>query len=137
MEQEGHFPPLADLFMTLLCTQRLKYVLLPTGSEERGVLELGSIAAAIPPSCQHMQTIALHLLYCEYSWVVKLRNTSQAILPKTVILIVAMWVLVSMIALGQYCGPHTAPSVYSYDREKSLFKHVNNCTLERTFLEKY
>ena len=31
--------------------------LLPTGSEEREVLEVGSIPAAILPSCQHVQIL--------------------------------------------------------------------------------
>ena len=35
------------------------WVLLPTGSEERGVLGIGSIAVAILPSCQDMETVAL------------------------------------------------------------------------------
>ena len=35
--------------------------LLPTGSEERGVLWFGSIPVAILPSCQDMKTIALSL----------------------------------------------------------------------------
>ena len=34
-------------------------VLLPTGSEERGVLGVGSISVAMLPSCQDMKTIAL------------------------------------------------------------------------------
>ena len=33
--------------------------LLPTGSEEREVLGVGSISVAILPSCQNMKTIAL------------------------------------------------------------------------------
>ena len=33
--------------------------LLPTGSEEREVLGVGSIPVAILPSCQDMKTIAL------------------------------------------------------------------------------
>ena len=36
-------------------------VLLPTGSEERGVLGVGSIPVAILPSCQILKTIALYL----------------------------------------------------------------------------
>ena len=35
--------------------------LLPTGSEERGVLGVGSIPVAILLSCQNMKTIALYL----------------------------------------------------------------------------
>ena len=34
-------------------------ILLPTGSEEREVLGVGSIPVAILPSCQDMKTIAL------------------------------------------------------------------------------
>ena len=33
--------------------------LLPTGSEEKGVLGVGSIPVAILPSCQDMKTVAL------------------------------------------------------------------------------
>ena len=33
--------------------------LLPTGSEERGVLGVGSLPVVICPSCQDMKTIAL------------------------------------------------------------------------------
>ena len=33
--------------------------ILPTGSEERGVLGVGSIPVAILPSCQYMKTFAL------------------------------------------------------------------------------
>ena len=54
--------------------------LLPTRSEERGVLGVGSIPVAILPSCQDMKTIALQLYKHEYSWVVKIRNTSGAVL---------------------------------------------------------
>ena len=32
-------------------------ILLPTGSEEREVLGVGSIPLAIPPSCQYMTNI--------------------------------------------------------------------------------
>ena len=49
--------------------------LLPTGSEERGVLGVGSIPVAILPSCQDMKTIAFCLHEREYIWVVKKRNT--------------------------------------------------------------
>ena len=53
---------------------------LPIGSEERGVVGVGSILVAIHPSCQNMKTIALYLHRYEYSWVVKLRNTSEEVL---------------------------------------------------------
>ena len=54
--------------------------LLPTGSEEKGVLGIGSIPVALLPSCQDMKTIALYLHKYNYSWVVKIRNTSEAVL---------------------------------------------------------
>ena len=41
--------------------------LLPTGSEERGVLGVGSIPVVILPSCQDMKTITLQLHKHEYS----------------------------------------------------------------------
>ena len=49
--------------------------LLPTGSEEREVLSVGSIAAAILPSSQKNENYEY-----EYSWAVKIRNTSEAVL---------------------------------------------------------
>ena len=54
--------------------------LLPTGREERGVFGMGSISVAIHPSCQDMKTTALYFHKHEYFWVVKLRNTSEAVL---------------------------------------------------------
>ena len=39
--------------------EREQLHLLPTRSKERGVLGIGSIPVAIPPSCQDMKTIAL------------------------------------------------------------------------------
>ena len=45
-------------------------------SEERGVLEDGSIPVAILPLCQDMKTIAYFLLID--SWVLKIRSTSEA-----------------------------------------------------------
>ena len=53
--------------------------LLPTESEEREVLGVRSIPVTILPSCQDMKTIALELYKHEYSWVVKIRNTSEAV----------------------------------------------------------
>ena len=38
---------------------RTGVIILPTGSEERGVLRVVSISVAILPSCQDMITIAL------------------------------------------------------------------------------
>ena len=54
--------------------------LLPTGSEERGVLGVGSIPVAIFPACQNMKTIASYLHRYGYSWIVTIRNTSEAVL---------------------------------------------------------
>ena len=44
--------------------------LLFTGSEEREVLEVGSIPVVILPSCEYMKDIALCLHRYEYNWVV-------------------------------------------------------------------
>ena len=54
--------------------------LLPTGSEEREVLEVRSIPVAILPSCQYMNSIALQFHKHEYSWEVKIRIPSEAVL---------------------------------------------------------
>ena len=51
-----------------------------TGSEERGVLEIEIIPDAILPSYRNMKTIALYLHRYEYSWVVKIKNTPEAVL---------------------------------------------------------
>ena len=55
-------------------------LLLPTGSEERVVFWAGSIPVAILPSCQDMKTIAFKVYKHKYSWVIKIRNTSEAVL---------------------------------------------------------
>ena len=52
-------------------------ILLPTRSDDRGVLR---VPVAILPSCQHMEVNALQLHKHDYSSVVKIRNTSEAIL---------------------------------------------------------
>ena len=39
-----------------------RHYLLPTGSEEREVLGVGSILGAILPSCQDMKTVAVKLI---------------------------------------------------------------------------
>ena len=58
-------------------TSFLQYVnLLPTGSEELGVLGVASIPVATLPSCQDVKSTSLKLHKHEYSWVVKIRNTS-------------------------------------------------------------
>ena len=53
---------------------------LPTRNEERGVLGVESISVAILPFAQVMKTIALQIHKHEYGWVVKIRNTSKAVL---------------------------------------------------------
>ena len=54
--------------------------LLPTISEERAVLWVGSIPVEILASFQGMKAIALYLYKHEYSCEVKIRNTSEAVL---------------------------------------------------------
>ena len=46
------------VFMLSLDSNLIIPSLLPTGSEERGVLGVGSIPVAILPSCQNMKTTA-------------------------------------------------------------------------------
>ena len=48
-------------------------ILLPIGSDEREVFLIGSIPVALLPSCQCMHED-------DHSWVVKIRNTSEAVL---------------------------------------------------------
>ena len=70
---------------------------------------VGSIPVSILPSWQYMKNIALYLHRYEYtcSRVVKIRNTSEAVLRYT-----------PFTGLGQYdgsweyCDPNTAPSVF-------------------------
>ena len=45
-----------------------------------GVFGVGSIPVSIHPYCQDMKTIVSYLHKHEYSWVVKIRNTSEAVL---------------------------------------------------------
>ena len=56
--------------------------LLPSRSEERGVLGVGGIPVPILQSCQDMKTIASYLERYKSSWSVKIRNTgtSKAVL---------------------------------------------------------
>ena len=54
--------------------------LLPTGSEEREVLGVGKIPAAILSSCQYMQILHYNCTDMNFSWVVKIRNTSKVVL---------------------------------------------------------
>ena len=54
--------------------------LLPTGSEDREILGVGSIPVAILLSCQNVRNNALLLHKHAYSWLVKIRNTSEAVL---------------------------------------------------------
>ena len=79
-------------------------------------MEVGSIPVAILSSCQNMKTVVLYLHEHEYSWVVKIRNTSEPVLrlqytpwhhtdggPKD---------LGQYDSPGEYCDPHTASSVF-------------------------
>ena len=60
----------------------MSHSLLPTGSEEREVLGVGSIPIAILPSCQDIKMFAslLHIYEHIYRWVVKIRKTLEAVL---------------------------------------------------------
>ena len=59
------------------------FILLPTGSEKRGVLGVRSIRVAIFLPSQNVRNVALLLHKHAYSWVVNIRNTSEAVLgPK-------------------------------------------------------
>ena len=57
------------------------YYLLPTGSEERGALGVGSIPVVVhpPPRVNDVRNVALTLHKHEYSWIVEIRNTSEAV----------------------------------------------------------
>ena len=77
---------------------------LPTRSEERGVLGVGSIPVAILPSCQDMRTIVLQMHKHEYSWAVKIRNASEAV-PQA---------LVSMMAWGSIVALILSPLCFLY-----------------------
>ena len=70
-------PTIHDKLRMQICvtvdTFVIEQVLLLTGSEERGVLVVGSIPVTILPSCQF--NIASQLHRYEYSWVEKIRNT--------------------------------------------------------------
>ena len=80
--------------------------LLPTGSKEREVLGVGSVPVAIFASCHNVEDIASYLYKHVYRWVVKIRNTSEAVLgapiqPFAIILTPALRALVSKIAQGR------------------------------------
>ena len=85
----GDYPNVGDRLTVFVCVVRhitshtsliITPLLPPTGSVEKGVLRVGSIPVAILPSCQHMKPIVLQLHKHENSCVVKIRNTSEAIL---------------------------------------------------------
>ena len=62
---------------------------------------VGSIPVSILLSCQSVRNVALLLHKHAYSWVLKIRNTSEAV-PG----------LGQYNSLGEYFGPHTASSVF-------------------------
>ena len=77
------------------------------------------IPTAILPSCQYIyENIVLILHRCEYSWVVKIRNTSEAVLRPQYTLGNGHHTdrgsmgLGQYNTLGEYCGLHTASSVF-------------------------
>ena len=90
-------------------------ILLPKGSEEREVLGVGSISVAILHSCQDMKTVAILLPKHKYSWVVKIRNTSEDSGHNTPL---GHHTDGSPIGIdqysspGEYYHPHTASSVF-------------------------
>ena len=91
-----------------------KQYLLPTGSEERELLGVGSIHVAILLSCHYknvLPTYCIGLNIVNDCCVVKLRNTSEALLGP----VYSPWpsyTLRQYDSLGEYCGPHTASSVF-------------------------
>ena len=89
--------------------------LLPTGSEQREVLGFGRIPVAILPSCQDMKTVALQLHRHKCSWVVKIKKKHLRGSARVTILPVAITLSTGIgqyDGLGEYCGPHTASSVF-------------------------
>ena len=77
---------------------------------------VGNIAVVIFPSFQDTKTFALQLHKHEYnySWIVKIRKTSKEVLRSQY----SPWPSYPLWptgigqydGLGEYCGPHTAPS---------------------------
>ena len=55
----GQYSSIGEYFDPYTASSVFLILLLPTGSEDRGVLEAESIPDAILPSCQDMKTIAL------------------------------------------------------------------------------
>ena len=60
LSRGGTLSPVTEQYSDI--TTWISSGLLPTGSEERGVLGLGSVPVAVLLSCQDMKTIALKLL---------------------------------------------------------------------------
>ena len=76
-------------------------VLLPTGSEERGVLEVGSIPVALLPSCMYMNKNCIRLHKYDYRWVVKIKKHKGGSTQVQIhALATVLQALVSVIALG-------------------------------------
>ena len=84
------------------------YILLPAGSEEHEVLQTRSIHVAILPSCQFHYNSTFKCIDIEIIWVVKTRNTSETVLRPDR----GPMGLSQYDGLGEYCGPHTASSVF-------------------------
>ena len=81
-----------------------------TGGEEREVLGVGSILFHYFPLVKKLlKTVALYLHKHKYIWVVKIRNTSEAVLT---IQPLAIILSIQYDSIGEFCGPHTASSVF-------------------------
>ena len=55
----------------MIVLQPILFILLSTGSEERGLLGVGIIPVAILQLYDNLKTIALYLHKHKYSWVIK------------------------------------------------------------------
>ena len=77
-------------------------------------MTVGSIPVEILSSCQNLKTIALYLHKHEHSWVLKIRNTSDAaVSPQyTYDTHHGSMGFGQYNSLGEYCDPHTASSVF-------------------------
>ena len=105
--------------------------LIPSGSEEGGVLTVGSIPVAILPSCQNFKTIALYLHKHEHSWVLKIRNTSDAVVSPqyTHNTDRGTMGLGQYNSLMEYCGPHTASSVFLILVYRQIITDISRCSI--------
>ena len=73
---------------------------------------IGSNPTVILPSLSRYEAIALYLHKCEYSWVVKVKNTSGHNTPIGHHTDCGPMGLGQYNSLEEYCNPHTASSVF-------------------------